>query len=95
MQTERNRTDYPNVHALSVLLPLKDVESSHVPLDSSSSSSSDGRPLFTLLQRSQLQQLQEQSKGGGRLEALQLTPMQVMGTGGRKAVFKHVLTAQW
>jgi hypothetical protein len=88
MQTERNRTDYPNMHALSVLLPLKDVESSHVPLDSSSSS--DGRPLFTLLQRAQLQQLQEQSKGGGRLEALQLTPMQVMGTGGTGRLFSNM-----
>jgi hypothetical protein len=35
------------------------------------------KPAFNILQRSDLQQLQDLTKGGGRLEQLQLTPMQL------------------
>lgn len=62
---------------------LQDIESSHVPLRSASSSGSagsgagDNTPLFNIVQGSELRRLQGLAKGGGRLEQLQLTPMQL------------------
>lgn len=60
---------------------LQDIESSHAPLDPTNSSSSASgagfNTLFTLLQGSELARLQGLAKGGGRLEQLQLTPMQL------------------
>jgi len=60
---------------------LQDIESSHAPLDPTNSSSSAAgagfNTLSTLLQGSELARLQGLAKGGGRLEQLQLTPMQL------------------
>jgi hypothetical protein len=54
----------------------QDIESSHKPY-SSSSSSAGFQPPLTVVQGSELARLQGLSKAGGRLEQLQLTPMQL------------------
>jgi hypothetical protein len=65
-----------DVHLLLCVSSQQDIESSHRPYYDISSSAGF-KPLITLVQGSELAHLQGLAKAGGRLEQLQLSPMQL------------------